>query len=184
MFARLLRAPWWVSILIGGVLLLAIPALLIDKYAYVGLAMAIPFFGIGLYRAYRQMGEPAARDLAAAETALRAMSPRDLTSLLTSTFEEDGYTVTPMKDKGADLKLVRDEDVTLVNCKRFKAASSGQQPLRALAGAGERHEASALIYVSLLEPAPENTSFAAEHGIEIVGLESLTRTLGARLSSS
>ena len=54
-FASLLRSPWWVSMLIGGTIALGVAILLTPKFAHFGVVIALPFFVIGLLRAYRQM---------------------------------------------------------------------------------------------------------------------------------
>ena len=36
-FAKLLRSPWWVSMLVGGIVALVAAALFAEKYAYWGI---------------------------------------------------------------------------------------------------------------------------------------------------
>ncbi len=184
LFARLLRSPWWVSILIGAAISLAVPALFAPQYAQYGVVVAIPFFVIGLIRAYRQLKEPSGRDIAQTAETIRGMSPREFSATLTAAFTADGYVVTPVKGNGADLKLESDGQVTLVSCRRFKAANSGVKPLQALVSAGESQEAPQLIFVTIVDVTKEADDYAFDHKIEIPSLESLTKLVGAQLKES
>ena len=183
-FAKLLRSPWWVSMLIGGVIALVASALFASKYAYWGLFIALPFFVIGLVRAYRQMQQPSQRAISMTEESIRGMSPREFSGILTSAYIEYGYAVTPSKSKAADLKLENNGQVTLVSCRRVKAANSGIEPLRALVAAGENEEAAQLNYITIGNLSTEARGYASEHDIQILGLESLSAILAKQLKST
>ena len=182
-FAKLLRSPWWISILIGGTIALAAPSLFATKYAYWGVFFALPFFGIGLVRAYRQMQQPSHSAISMTEESIRGMSPREFSDILTSAYIESGYVVTPTKGQAADLKLENNGQVTLVNCRRVKAANSGIEPLRALVAAGEHHEAAQLIYTTIGSLSTEARGYASEHGVQILDLQSLSSMLAKQLDS-
>jgi restriction system protein len=182
-FARLLRSPWWISMLIGGTISLAVPVLFASEYAHFGVFIALPFFGIGLVRAYRQMQQPSHRDITMTEESIRGMSPREFSGILTSAYTEGGYIVTPSEDNGADLKLENNGQVTLVSCRRVKAANSGLKPLRALVAAGESQEAEKLIYITMADLSTEARDYASEHGVQILGLETLASMIGKQLTS-
>ena len=182
-FARLLRSPWWISILIAAFISLAVPAIFAARFAHFGVFIALPFFGIGIYRAYRQMRETSPRDIAMTEEAIREMSPRDFLALLTEAYTDGGYAVTPSKGKAADLKLERDSRVTLVSCKRVKAASTALEPLKSLVASGETQEVARLIYLTMGDVSAEAKSYASEHRIEILGCETLAEILAKRLKA-
>jgi restriction system protein len=182
-FAKLLRSPWWVSMLVGGIVALVAAALFAEKYAYWGIFIALPFFVIGTVRAWRQMQEPSQRTLAMTDDAIRSMSPREFTDLLTSAYIADGYAVTPSKGRSADLKLEHNGRITLVSCKRVKAANTGVEPLRALVAAGESQDAAQLVYFTLGGLSLEALEYAAEQNIDIPSLESLSGMLGKHLKS-
>lgn len=182
-FAKLLRSPWWVSMLVGGIVALVAAALFAEKYAYWGIFIALPFFVIGTVRAWRQMQEPSQHTIALTEEAIRGMTPREFSGLLTAAYEADGYAVTPSKGKAADLKLENNGQITLVSCKRVKAANTGVEPLRALVAAGETQQAARLVYITLGGLSLEAFEYAAEHGIDIPGLDSLSGMIGKQLQS-
>ena len=54
LFAILLRAPWWVSLLLVVAIALVSGALLPAAYVLVGVLSAFPFLVIGLIAAWRQ----------------------------------------------------------------------------------------------------------------------------------
>lgn len=183
-FAKLLRSPWWVSMLLGGTIALVASALFAPKFKYWGLFIALPFFVIGIVRAYRQMQQPSHRAISTTEESIRGMSPRAFSGILTSAYIEGGYVVTPSKGKAADLKLEKGDQVTLVSCRRVKAANSGIESLRALVATGESQNATQLNYITIGDLSTEARSYAAEHGIQILGLESLSSMIGKQLNST
>ena len=183
LFGRLLRSPWWVSILIGLVISALVPLIVVSKYAHFGVFMAFPFFGIGVYRIFKQRKEPSQRLLTLVQERLNDMSPRDFAKTLTEAFEDDDYVVTASKAKGVDLKLERGEQLIFVSCRRFKVANSGLAPLKALVAAAENQDVGQLIYITLIPASPDVDAYANEHDIQIVGLEPLTELLGKRLEA-
>ena len=148
------------------------------QHAIYGMAMAIPFFGLAVIAFYRQMGQPGAQKTAATIEWIRTARARELMRALTAAYSEAGYQTTPYKGNAADLQLERDGRVTLVSCKRAKAATTGIEPLRALATVGQQKEASALALVTLGELTSEARAFADENGIEILDGEPLTALIG------
>ncbi len=181
LFGRLLRSPWWVSVLIGLAISAIVPAILVAKYAHFGVFIAMPFFVIGIIRAFRQRGEPRRRDVEMVEQTVGAMSPREFSGVLSAALSQDGYAVTPSKAKGVDLELDDDGKISLLSCRRFKVANSGLGPLRALVAAGDKHESVQLIYITVLDVSPDVQAYADEHKIQIVGLDALTKQIGDHL---
>ena len=178
LFAILLRSPWWYSLLIGAAIVGLAFALLRPQHAIYGMAISIPFFGLAAIAFYRQMGQPTARKAAATVEWIRTARARELTRALTAAYSEAGYRTRPYGGNAADLQLDRDGRVTLVSCKRAKAATTGIDPVRALAAAGEREEAGALVLVALGELTSEARSFAEENRIEILDGGRLAALIG------
>ena len=78
----------------------------------------------------------------------------------------------------ADFELTRAGRVTLVSGRRWKAARTGTEPLRALQAAMAASGAGAGLYVALGEPSDAATAYARENGIELLS----GTALGMRLS--
>jgi restriction system protein len=180
LFAMLLRNPWWYSILIGAVLVL-ISAVIGERFIVFGVFAAVPFVGIGTFRAYRQSQLPSAGKIERTDETVRAMAAREFVAMLSSAYEEEGYRVAPFKGKAADLQIEKSGRVFLVNCKRIKAANSSVEPLRALVAAGDSSEAAGLILIILGDLSSDAYDFAAANNIDIRGVHELALLLGRRL---
>ena len=112
------------------------------------------------------------------------MSPREFLAILTSAYTESGYAVTPANGKAADLKLEHGGQVTLVSCRRVKAANTAVEPLKALVASGESQAAARLIYLTLGDLSAEAHDYAGEHGVEVLGLETMASILAKRLKAA
>lgn len=178
LFAVLLRSPWWYSLLIGVALIGVAYAVLRAQHVIYGIAIAIPFFCIAAIARYRQMGQLSAQAVATTVEWIRSVRADELIGALTAAYAEAGYQVAPYTGEAADLQLEREGRVTLVSCKRAKAASTRAKPLHALVAAGEQREASELVFISLGELSSEACTFAIDNRIKILGGDELAALIG------
>lgn len=181
LFAVLLRSPWWYSFLIASGVVMGAFALLRPSHAIYSIAIGGPFLGIALYRAFVQLRSPGERDFARVETAVRGMNTREFVDVLSRAYADAGYDVAPFKGKAAELQIEQTGRVTLVSCKRVKAASNGVQPLQELASVGERVEAAHLTFITFGEVSADAREFARDNDITIVGLDELTTLAGKHI---
>ena len=176
-FAILLRSSWWISVVVGAIIVVLCLALLPKDIRFVGAAGSLPFFVIGALAAKRQWKEPSA---AATEILLNkatSLSSRDLQAWLTRAWQAEGYTVTPRKQGDADLQLTRGDETTLVITKRSKAAVHGIEPLRTLYDAARQASASSA-YVLLQGELSDNARlFARDHNIAVLQNKELVALL-------
>ncbi len=168
LFAVLLRSPWWVSFAVAGGVFALTRAVLPDASPLVAAFGALPFAAIGGYAAWRQLRAPGAAQVAAALDALRAQSWEEFSAALSEAFRRDGYAVARLDVPGADLELTRAGRVTLVGCKRWKAARAGIEPLRELEAAREKRAAHECIYVVAADVSDNAQAFAAEKRIRLL----------------
>lgn len=140
LFAILMRSRWWISIGVAALVVLISAAALPRAYLVFGIFAAIPFFIIGLLAAFKQAGKPSDAQVAQALQAAGAMSWRELSGVIEEGFRRDGYEVVRIAHPAADFIVTKDNRATLVSGKRWKAASLGGEPLRALAAAMEAKE--------------------------------------------
>ena len=173
LFAILLRSPWWISIALVLVIALASGALLPALYVPFGVLGGFPFLVIGIMAAWRQWQAPDPARVAEALTRIGAMSWRDFSSLLEQAFGREGYTVTRLHGASADFRLVKGERVTLLSCKRWKAASTGVDALRELVAAKEAQGADETISISLGQVSETARRFAKEQGIHLMSQSEL-----------
>jgi restriction system protein len=174
LFARLLRAPWWVSFLVAAVVTAGMFALLPKSLQAAAILSGIPFIVIGCIAAWKQRNTLSPKQLEAALAKLSAMSAKEFTDTLTAAYQRDGYTVKPHSKPGADLALEKNGYTTLVGCKRWKAANHGIEPLRELLAAMEKADTGRGIYVALNSVSEAAARFAAENGIRTLNAAELT----------
>jgi restriction system protein len=165
LFAVLLRSPFWVSGLVAGGIFGATRTFVPTEYAVFA---AMPFVVLTLYRAWKQLRAPSAARIAKTLERVRAMPWAQFSAAMGEAFRRDGYTVNRIDGAHADFELVRGARSTLVACKRWKAASTGAEPLRELHAAGRAREAHELIYVAAGEVTTQGRAFAQENRIRVV----------------
>jgi restriction system protein len=176
LFARLLRSPWWVSLIVAIIVAVAGFTLLPERFKGAGALSGFPFVVIGLMAAWKQRGTLSPKQIEDRLQKLAAMSAREFADTLAAAYERDGYKVTRINQPGSDLTLEKNGYTTLVSCKRWKAANHGIEPLRELHAAMEKADTGRGIYVALNSASETAAQFAAKNGIRVLaggGLASL-----------
>ena len=182
LFAVLLRAPWWVALLVTFGIFGVARMLLPDKYAAYSTFLALPTAVIAVVAAWRQFRAPSAARVEAALERLRAMSWEAFAAALEEGFQREGYAVKRISG-AADFELEKGGRVSLAAAKRWKASRTGVEPLRELHSAGEAPHladgAAACLYLCVGDITDTARSLAAEKKIRLVeGLE-LAKLAGA-----
>jgi restriction system protein len=177
LFARLLRAPWWVSFIVAAVVGAGAFALFPTDLKAAGALSSVPFIVIGLIAAWKQRNTLSPKQIEAALEKLAAMSAREFTDTLAAAYERDGYKVERFTKPGADLAIEKQGYTTLVSCKRWKAANHGVEPLRELLAAMEKAETGRGIYVALNSVSDAAAQFAEKNGIRILLGEALVSVI-------
>lgn len=173
LFAVLLRSPWWYSVLVVVGFAIAARALLPEPYVVVGIMGAFPFVIIAAMSTWRQWKLPNPQKVADALARAGSMSWADFAATLEKTFATQGYAVTRLNSPAADLQLSKDGAVTLVSCKRWKAANHGVEALRALHQAQQAQGAQHATYISLVNVTDNARRFAQEHGMVLIASNEL-----------
>ena len=163
-FAILLRSPWWASGLVAAGIFALGRFFLPAAYA---LFAALPFIVIALYVAWKALRAPSSARIAATLERVRAMSWDEFSAAIEEAFRRDGYTVT-RHAAGADFELVQGSRSTLVACKRWKARTTGIEPLRELEKARSEREAAHCIFVATGEVTAQARAFAAQRNIRVL----------------
>jgi restriction system protein len=178
LFAALSRSPWWLSLVIAGLLFAALRAAF---PALVAASAALPFVALALYAAWRQWRVPDEADLAAVLERLRELPWERFAALITDAFRREGYEVRASSGGAADFELRRDGRSTLASCRRWKSAQSGVAPLRELAAAREKREADECLYVCAGTLSEQAQSFAARNRVRLLHGAELARLLRRHL---
>lgn len=186
LFAILLRKPWWISIALVGVIALAARALVPQPYTAFGMMGGFPFLVIGVMAAWRQWQAPDPERMAQALQKVGALSWQDFSAVIEQAFSRQGYAVTRLSAGGvgkssrsgsgsgngpagaADFRLEKRGQTTLLNCKRWKAANQGVEPLRDLAALRDAQGADHCIFISLNVPSDKAQRFARDNSVQLV----------------
>lgn len=171
-FAILLRSPWWISAGVAVVFASVAAALMPAPYVPFGVMSAAPFVVIAGMVLWRGRHAPDPQRVQAALAQAAAMPWRSFAAALDKAFTTQGYAVTLLSgdhvNSGADIRLEKNDQITLVAAKRWKAATHGTEPLRELAAAMDKQTAQRCVYVSLGPVTDQATSFAKEQGIDLL----------------
>jgi restriction system protein len=160
----LLRSPWWASGLVAAGIFAVVRFFLPAAFA---LFASLPFIVIALYVAWQALRAPSSARIAATLERVRAMSWDEFSAAIEQAFRRDGYTVSRVA-AGADFELVQGSRSTLVACKRWKAHTTGIEPLRELEEARRAREAAACIFVATGEVTAQARAFAAGRNIRLL----------------
>jgi restriction system protein len=168
LFAILLRSRWWISFGVGAVWALLAAALVPQPYKIIAILGSLPFWVVGFVAFVRQYDQPTPEQ----QRALLELAAQDNWGNFANHLERawivEGYEVTRSKSEAADFVLRRQGQSTLVSAKRWKAATHGVEPLRALHQAmqAQQHDACAYVCIGALQDTAQR--FADEQHIAIL----------------
>lgn len=168
LFAILLRSPWWWSFLIAAVWVLLVRVFMPEVYRAVAMLGAFPFVVVGVVSAWRQRNKPTPERVSMALTHLANMTWKQFSPLIEQAFAQQGFNVTPLNSNSADLLLEKSGQLTLVNCKRWKAATLGVEVLRDLKALQVSQNATHAAYLSLSLPTGVALKFAKDNDIQLI----------------
>ena len=174
LFAILLRSPWWMSIVIAAGIVAAARLVVPEVYAFFA---ALPFIVIGGVAGWRQFRAPSAARVADTLEAVRAMSWGEFSGALADAFRDDGYSVSRSDGAAADFELAKAGRISLLGCRRWKAAHTGVDPLRDLDDAKRAREAHECIYVAAGEITAGALAFAGKRSFRLIHGAELARLL-------
>ena len=174
LFAILMRSPWWISIVAAAGVVAAVRLVVPEVYAFFA---ALPFIVIGAAAGWRQLRAPSAARVAGTLEAVRAMSWGDFSGALADALRDDGYAVSRLTGAAADFELAKAGRISLVGCKRWKAARTGVDPLRDLYDAKCAREAHECIYVATGEITDGALAFAGDKNIRLIHGAELAKLL-------
>ena len=164
LFAVLLRAQWWVSVLVAFGSFMALRLIVPEAYAFFG---SLPFVVIACVATWKQLRAPSAAKIAAGIEALRAMTWESFARALEEGFRREGYSVKRVEG-AADFELEKAGSVSLVSARRWKASVTGMEPLKELVAAGEKRGAGECVYVCAGELSGNAREFVKERRVRMV----------------
>ena len=164
LFAILLRSRWWVSLLVGLGAFAVVRLFLNESYAFFA---ALPFFVIAVAALWKRLRVPSGARLDAAIAALRALTWEEFARALEQGYRREGYSVKRVEG-AADFELEKAGRLSLVAARRWKASSTGVEPLKELVAAAQAREAAECVYVLAGEMTQNAVGFAKKTKINWV----------------
>lgn len=177
LFAVLLRSPWWASLAVAAGIVAVLRLVLPDVYAIYAIFSAAPFVAIATYAAWKQLHAPSAAKLAQQLETLRAQPWEAFAGAVESAYRRDGYAVSRFDGRVADFELTKAGRVSLVSCKRWKAARTGVEPLRELHAARDKRAAHECVYIVVGEISANALSFSAQNNVKLLQGPELAKLL-------
>ena len=168
LFAILLRSPWWLSFLIAAVMMLLARVFLPEAFRAVAMLSAVPFCILGFIAAWRQRDKPSPERVNLALTNLANMSWKQFLPLMEQAFVQQGFSVLQLNSSAADLQLEKSGKITLVSCKRWKAATLGVEVLRDLKALQVSQDAAYAACISLSLPTGVALKFANANAVQLI----------------
>lgn len=184
LFAILLRSPWWISLVIAATLAVIGFVMMPRESAFYGLSLGLPFLIVGLVAAYQQRSKPSPARVERTIQAITAMSSAQFVDIIAKAFRSNGFEVTQHAGPAADLELKNKGRTALVSCKRWKAAGTGIEPLRALHAAVQESNAQESFYIGTGSLTENAEQFARQHRIRVLQAQEITQLLKPVLPKS
>lgn len=180
LFSILVKQPWWISALVGvaffGLAQLVFPP--------VAPWIALPFFIIALYVAYRQMRTVSPGQVEQRLQALRDLTWEQFSGVISEAYRRQGYSVEPAQHAAYDFKLTQGGRLTLLQCRRWKVNQLGVGPLEDLARAIGSSDAYNGICVAAGNVSPKAREFVAGKPLTLVTGIDLAALVGKIASAS
>jgi restriction system protein len=173
LFAVLLRSPWWVSLAVAIGLAAVLRLFLPLEFALFG---GLPFLIIAGVSGWRELRRPGPKRIAATLERARALSADAFCAALEEGFKRQGFG-TRRGEGAADLVLTHKGIVTVVGCRRWKAARTGTEPLREFDARTAESGAHKRVYVAVGEVSDSAREFAAKKSIRLLQEEELATLL-------
>lgn len=169
-FAILLRNPWWISFLLAAVISAVCAALLPRQLVAFGVLGTLPFWVVGCIALQRQWNAPSAAAVQAENERLAGLPWAVFSKELQTKFEKQGFQVERLEKEaggGADFRLMKAGQTTLVSAKRYKAAHHGIEPLQALVAQQVALGADQAMYVCFGALSEQAQAFARANSVTV-----------------
>jgi restriction system protein len=186
----LILAPWWVSAALALLAYVILPAMLPAAVVNGGLVILITFvlLAISAVSGLRSLRDRLLLDSQTSLDSLRALPWKRFEDVLAEAYRRRGYQVVETlgggADGGVDLRLRKDGQVIVVQCKRWKGKPVAVQVVRELYGVMIDQRASAAKIVATTNFTAEAVAFARGKPIELVDSKALQHLVRGVQTSS
>ena len=193
-FELLLVLPWWVSVAVSGIayfgLAVVLPSMAIDNPLLKGVAQGTRIFApfvalflllpapISALNAWRKRRLLNSQKSIAS---IRALGWKEFEELVAEAYRRRGYNVTENRrggaDGGVDVRLSKNGQTHLVQCKQWKTQKVGVKVVREMFGVMTAENAASVIIISSGKFTQEARNFAGGKPIELVDGEALLQMI-------
>ena len=179
----LILAPWWVSAALALLAYVILPAVLPTAVVNGGLVILITFvlLAISAVSGLRSLRGRLLLDSQTSLASLRDLPWKRFEDVLAEAYRRRGYQVLETlgggADGGVDLRLRKDGQVIVVQCKRWKGRPVAVQVVRELYGVMIDQRASAAKIVATTSFTSDAVAFAKGKPIELVDSNALLRLM-------
>jgi len=174
LFSILSKQPWWVSLVVAAVLF-AIAYQFLPQFAPF---VALPFVGVAVYVAWKQLRGRSPADVGERLAALREMPWEKFRAIVSAAYRRQGYAVEASASGAFDFTLRKNGKITLVQCRRWKVNQVGVGPVRELYAAMSGHEAFNCVCIGTGEFSANAREFAAGKPITLLSGTALAELVG------
>jgi restriction system protein len=174
LFHILSRQPWWVTLIVA----FALYWVALWIFPPVAPFITVPFVVLAGYIGYTQLRSGSPADAGERLAALRDMSWDEFSAAVTAGYRKQGYDVAPSEGRGYDFRLTKGGRVTLLQCRQWKVNQVGVAPIRELAKAVERDDASRGICLAAGDFSAPARKAASSEPVTLVSGEDLAELVG------
>lgn len=164
LFSILAEQPWWLSLLVAAILFALVQLVLPQMAPFV----TLPFLGIALYVGWKELRNKTPADAAEQLAALRAMPWEKFGPAVSAAYRQQNYAVEESPGGAFDFTLRKNGQITLVQCRRWKANQIGVGPVRELYDAMARNEAGSCVCLTAGEFSVNAREFATGKPISLL----------------
>ncbi|MGY0623396.1 MAG: restriction endonuclease [Paraglaciecola chathamensis] len=190
-FNLLTQAPWWVTAAVAAItyvfLVMILPNIQtgnpIITAIFIALSQAAPFFfgGFLLAAPFAYLNSRRKRKLLELQQdidSIKALSWKEFEELVAEAYRRQGFRVIENgfgPDGGVDVKLSKNKQTTLVQCKQWKSKNVGVAVIREMFGILTAENASKVVIICCGGFTREASNFAENKPIELIGGTELLR---------
>jgi restriction system protein len=184
-FNLLTEAPWWVPVVVAAITYVGLTHILpnvetgnpivdmiFKSFPYAGPLFAITFLLAAPFAFFNGRRKRKLLDEQQDIDSIKALSWKEFEELVAEAYRRKGFRVIENgfgPDGGVDVKLIKDNQTTLVQCKQWRSKNVGVSVIREMFGVMTAESASKVVIICCGGFSRDAISFAENKPIELIG---------------
>jgi restriction system protein len=184
-FNLLTEAPWWVSVVVAAITYVGLTHILpnietgnpivdmiFKSFPYAGPLFAITFLLAAPFAFFNGRRKRKLLDDQQDIDSIKALGWKEFEELVAEAYRRKGFRVIENgfgPDGGVDVKLIKDNQTTLVQCKQWRSKNVGVAVIREMYGVMTAEHASQVVIICCGGFTRDAASFAEDKPIELIG---------------